>query len=436
MKLTSQLIISIFFTTLLVNTQVAIGATEDSLLQQAIAANKAYKSAEAIKLLDSALQQNPNLVDAYIERAKAKSNLEKYSEAIKDYDRALQQNPNLVQAYIDRGKAKKISKQYIASVKDFDRAIELNPKYLSAYFWRGILYRVFLKQKERGDKDLDLALTMMPDSLDDYSDLRFIFHLRKNPKAGIEYFNKAINLKYKNNYWAYAQKAVLYQDSSVAKPDLAIINFKKFLQSKKELPNSLKAMALERIASNYLSLNNYSESIANSNESLRLDPKNYSSLSTRGQSFYYLKNYGAALTDFNRAIEIEPKSSELYWWRGSTYYLLENYQQAISEYDRAIELSPLSAYLYNNRGDAKLRLSQSAAALADYQKAIQLARKDGNLKLVKSLNNSIDDIQTQPQRIAIGSLMALFLTGSGFAGLLAISRHNESVYLRQFRGDC
>jgi tetratricopeptide (TPR) repeat protein len=116
--------------------------------------------------------------------------------------------------------------------------------------------------------------------------------------------------------------------------------------------------------------------------------------------------------------------------------MLENYQQAISEYDRAIELSPLSAYLYNDRGNVKFRLFQSTAALADYQKAVQLARKDGNLKLVKSLNDSIDDIQTQPQRIVIGSIIALFLTGSGFAGLLAIRRHNESVYLRQFRGDC
>ena len=284
MNLKLQLIILIFFITLLVNTRVVTGATKDSLLQQGITANKAYESADAIKLLDRALQQKPNLVDAYLELGEAKINLGRYPEAIKDYDRALQYNPNLVEAYINRGKAKQFSK-----------------------------------------------------------------------------------------------------------------------------------------------------SIASSNESLRLDSKNYSSLSIRGQSFYHLKNYSAALNDFNAAIITEPKLSSLYWWRGCTYYMIENYQQAISEYDRAIELSPSSAYLYEYRGNAKLRLFQSVAALTDYQKAVQLAHKDGNLKLVKILNNSIDDIQTQPQRIVIGSIMALFLTGSGFAGLLAISRHNESVYLRQFR---
>jgi tetratricopeptide (TPR) repeat protein len=427
------IIVSIVFISLFFKLSIAIGASSESLLQQGINANKDYKSDEAIKLLDSALQQDLNLVGAYLERGKARSNLHKYQEAIEDYNRALQYNPNLVEAYINRGKAKQFLKQYQEAMKDFDRAIEINPKLLSAYFSRGLLYRIYLKQKERGDKDFDLALTMMPESINDYLDLRFIFHLRKNPKAGIEYFDKTINLNYKNNHFAYLQKAILYQDSNIAKPELAILNYNRLLQSKKRLTNNQKAIVLESIASNYLTLNNYSESIVRSSDSLRLNPKSYSSLSIRGQSFYALKNYPAALTDFNRAIEIEPKSSLLHWWQAGTYYMLENYQQAILEYDRAIELSPPSAHLYNNRGDAKLRLFQSAAALADYQKAVQLARKDGNLKLVRSLNNSIDDIQTQPQRIVIGSIMALLLVGSGFAGLLAISRRNESAYLRQFR---
>ncbi len=434
---TPLIIVSIVFTSLFFNLSIAIGASSESLLQQGIKANKdSDRATEAIKLLDSALQQDPNLVEAYLERGKARSRLQKYKEAIEDYHRALQYNPNLVEAYIYRGKAKQFSKQYQAAMKDFDRAIELNPKSLSAYFLRGMLYRTYLKQKERGDKDFDLALTMMPESTDDYSDLSLIFYLKKKPEAGIEYFNKTISLNYKNNYCAYLAKAVLYQYSSLAKPDSAILNYRKFFQSRNELTNRHKAIILERIASNYLSLNNYPESIANSNESLRLDPKNDSSLSTRGKAFYYLKDYPAALTDFNRAIAIDPKSSSLHGWRADTHYMLANYQWAIAEYDRAIELSPSSAYFYKDRGHAKFNLSQSAAALADYQKALQLARKDGDSKLVKSLNDSIEDIQTQPQRMVLGSIIALLLTGFGFAGLLAISRHNDSVYRRQFRGDC
>jgi tetratricopeptide (TPR) repeat protein len=425
-------IVSIVFTSLFFNLSTAMGASSESLLQQGINANKDYKSDEAIKLLDIALQQDPSLVDAYLERGKARSNLQKYKEAIEDYNRALQYNPNLFEAYINRGKAKQFLKQYQEAMKDFDLAIELNPKSLSAYFSRGMLYRTYLKQKERGNKDFDLALNMIPASINDYFDLRVIFDIRKSPKAGIEYFNKAINLNYKNNYLAYLQKAMLYQKPSMDKPDLAILNYKKLLQSKNELTNNQKAMVFKWIASNYLSLNNYSESIASSNESLRLDPKNNSSLSIRGQSFYYLKNYQAALTDFNRAIAIEPKSSSLYGWRGEIYFTLGNYQQAISEYDRAIELSP-SAYLYRDRGNAKSCLSQSAGAMADYQKAVQLARKDGDSKLLKNLNNSIDDIQTQPQRIVIGSIMALLLASAGFAGLIAISHRNETKYLQQFK---
>jgi tetratricopeptide (TPR) repeat protein len=433
MKSRAALITSIVFTSLCLNLSVAMGASSESLLQQGINANKDYKSEEAIKLLDGALQQNPNLTDAYIERGKAKSNLQKHKEAIEDYDRALQHNPNSVEAYINRGKAKQISKQYEAAMKDFDRAIELDPKSLSAYYWRGILYRVYLKQKERGDKDFDRALNLTPESLEDYGDLRFIFDLRKAPKAGIEYFTKAINLNYKNKQYAYLARGVLYERIDKPRFDLAIVDRQKMIESEHELTAGYKSAAIERISFDYLQLENYAEAIANANEALKLDPKNYDSLVDRGQAFYYLKDYSAALADFNAAIAINPNYSWFYAWRGDTYYNLNNYEQAIAEYDRAIAISPSSAYLYQRRGNVEAWIDRSDAAIADYQKSLKLAQKDGNLKMVKSLTNSIEDIRTKPQRMIFGSIIALLLTGTGYAGLVAISRRNEAKYLQQFK---
>jgi hypothetical protein len=71
--------------------------------------------------------------------------------------------------------------------------------------------------------------------------------------------------------------------------------------------------------------------------------------------------------------------------------------------------------------------------LVDYQKALKLAKLDGNVEMVKELNDSIDDLQTQPQRMIIGSAIAFLLSMAGFGGLMAIGRHNEAKYLRQFR---
>lgn len=428
------LIISTLVISLVLNLSAAMSASSDSLLQQGIDANKDSKSTEAIKLLDSALQQNPNLVNAYIERGKAKSQLYKYKEAIKDFDRALQYNPNSVDAYIERGRAKQFLNKYQEAIKDFDRSIEINPKSIPAYVSRGVLYRTCLKQKGRGDLDFDRALSIIPESMDDYSYLRFIYDTREDPRSGIEYFTKAINLNYKNKQYAYLERGDLYGDMNKPKLDLSIIDFKLFLESKSQLTINQRAIVFEWIASNYLKLENYTEAITNANESLRLNPKNYFSLANRGKVFYHYENYSAALADFDRAIITKPKSSWLYAWRGDIYYKLNNDKQAIIEYDRAISLSPSSAYLYQKRGNVKSWFTYPAdSALPDYQTALKLAQKDRNLDMLKSLNSSIDDVQTKPQRIAIGLIMALLLTGTGYAGLIVISRHNEAKYLQQFK---
>ncbi len=111
-------------------------------------------------------------------------------------------------------------------------------------------------------------------------------------------------------------------------------------------------------------------------------------------------------------------------------YGFNDYQQGIAEFDRAVAFGSSSAYLYHNRGYAKQRLNLSAAALADYQQALNLARKDGNKELEKSLLNSIDDIQTETQRMAIGIGIALLLTGICCSGLVLLARRNEQKYLR------
>jgi tetratricopeptide (TPR) repeat protein len=406
----------------------------ESLLQQGIVANKDREYDKAIKLLTSTLQQDSKLVEAYIERGKAKFYLEQYTPAIEDFDRALQEKPNFVDAYISRGKAKSYLKQDKEAMKDFDRAIELNPKSLSAYVWRGKLYRDDLKQKERGDEDFDRALKIIPESDDDYWALGIIFEDRKDYAAGIRYFTNAIDLNYKNKHYAYVQIAWLYRDINPPNFNLAIINERNFLQSKNELTTGQQSRSHQRIALSYLDLKKYSEAIQSANESLRLNPKNDLSLAHRGQAFYSLKNYSAALRDFDNAIAISPKSAFFHTWRGYIYRDLNNYERAIIEFDRAIELSPSTAYHYQNRGDINFyRLNRSAAGLADYQKALKLTKLDGDVEMVKDLNDSIDDLQTQPQRMIIGCTIAFLLTMVGFGGLMAICRHNEAKYLRQFR---
>jgi hypothetical protein len=52
--------------------------------------------------------------------------------------------------------------------------------------------------------------------------------------------------------------------------------------------------------------------------------------------------------------------------------------------------------------------------------------------MVKSMQTSIEDIHTQPQRLAIGVIVALLLTRASYGCVVSIHRHNEAKYLKQF----
>jgi tetratricopeptide (TPR) repeat protein len=124
-----------------------------------------------------------------------------------------------------------------------------------------------------------------------------------------------------------------------------------------------------------------------------------------------------------------------YKWRGYSNSYLGNYQQAILDYNRAIELDKkaVNSYFYSYRAFAKKQLGQKSAALSDYQQALKFAKVEGKIDRIEAIRITIDDIEQEPQRIVIATLLTVLLTGAGYGGLIAIERRNEAKYLEQFQ---
>lgn len=404
MKFKSRLI-SIIITglSLLTYQEIARSANNNLILQQGIIEANNGESKKALKLFDIAIQQNPNLAEAYLERGKIKRRLEKYREAIEDYDQAILGNQQLVPAYLERGDTKRKIKQYQAAIKDYDRAIALNPRSTSAYVWRGVTYRVNLNQKERGDLDFNIALKLKPQSSIEYWDRTLIYGLKKDYQAGLDYFNNISILDNRNSSYIYSARGYLHE--KMERFDLAVIEHEKFLQSKDEFAQSRKPIVLEWLISDYLSLKEHSKAISTANKLIRLDPRNHQPLLDRGQAFYHLKNYSAALTDFNASITILPKSYWSYYWRAATYIQLDklHFQQAILDLDQAIILWKSSANkqnysdgysLYSMRGAAKICAIQLPQALADFKQALNLAQKEGNPQRIEAEKQMIEQLES------------------------------------------
>lgn len=82
------------------------------------------KYAEAITLLDKAIEKKPDNIYALINRGVDKSILENYNGAIEDYTRIIEIDPDNTLAFLNRGKNKKRLEDYQGAIEDFEKAIK------------------------------------------------------------------------------------------------------------------------------------------------------------------------------------------------------------------------------------------------------------------------------------------------------------------------
>ena len=82
------------------------------------------KFEEAIKLLNIAIEKDPENVFALLNRGVDKSRLGQYEDAILDYSRMIEVNPSNTLAFFNRGISKQNLENYEGAIQDFDKAIK------------------------------------------------------------------------------------------------------------------------------------------------------------------------------------------------------------------------------------------------------------------------------------------------------------------------
>lgn len=96
---------------------------------------------EAVNLFTSAIEENPENVDAYYNRGTAYVELKRYEEAIDDFEMVIELDREYVDAYTARGIAYMNIGRYEEAVEDFGKTIDLDPDNSEAFFNRGVIYR-------------------------------------------------------------------------------------------------------------------------------------------------------------------------------------------------------------------------------------------------------------------------------------------------------
>jgi tetratricopeptide (TPR) repeat protein len=134
-------------------------------LEQGISNYREDNYQSSIELLDKALEEAPNLADAYSYRGQTKAELGDIEGAISDYNQLLLIQPKNSDAYYNRGNAYHKIKDYDTAIQDYNQALNIHPNFALAHYHRGLTY-LALENQERAIEDLYRAVELFEQEKD------------------------------------------------------------------------------------------------------------------------------------------------------------------------------------------------------------------------------------------------------------------------------
>jgi len=271
------------------------------------------RAAEMITESNTAIQNNPNDVEAYYKRAGAYVLEKDYDSAFEDLSRAIELNPDYTPAITKRGVIYGIKEEFDLAMKDLNRAIELDPSYPPAYLNRGICHY------EMGN--IDLAL----------QDLNKVLEISSEPVL-IKQARQYSLLCGRTNGLRECEKGIAHIDNR--RYDEAITELKRVIES---------------------------------------NPGNASAYFYLGMAYDNQENYDLAVAAFDKAIELDPEFPGAQNNRGWVYLKTAHYTRAIADFSKEIELNPDFVAVYLNRANAYYDIGQPGLAIADLKKALGLS---------------------------------------------------------------
>jgi len=115
----------------------------------------------------------------------------------------------------------------------------------------------------------------------------------------------------------------------------------------------------------------FTGSIADFSEALKLDSGFIQAYENRGVAKFYLRDNRGAIADYNKALKINPNDYNTHGRRGWAEFNLQEYREAISDFTKALEGNKSNDHYFNVRGQAKYYLQDYEGAITDFNRTIR-----------------------------------------------------------------
>ncbi|KNE64691.1 hypothetical protein AMAG_10044 [Allomyces macrogynus ATCC 38327] len=308
---------------------------------------------QAMQFLDTAVDQDPLLLKAYLARAELYQLLHQESFLVSGtIIRKLRRRNAGEVSFLER------------ATREYSRAIRMFPRDYVLYLYRG---RLLLRQKKTG-----LAM----------HDFHTAFEL--NSGIAQTFLQRSLILSFQGKYHQIIQEFRDQQQLGARFDANLIVLVAKAKMRTGDPEGALTVLSEPGLAAEpqihlhkglcYQTLHRYADAGAEFTKCLDLAPKFAKAYYHRGLCRLAANDAPGGLEDINEAVRQDPKMFEAYLTRAAHFAKLEQFADGIEDCATAIRLEPASVRGYLQRGLLRCRLGQHTAAVADFTRVTEIDR--------------------------------------------------------------
>ncbi|MGH6727021.1 MAG: tetratricopeptide repeat protein [Pseudolabrys sp.] len=313
-----------------------VDAAVDAKFRQGVRLHQNAKYAEAARVYQDLLRQDPNHFDALHLLGVIALQTGKFLQSVELLTKALKLNPATATAFSNLGSALIALHNYVEALQCFDNAIAIQPEFSEAHSNRAAAL-MGLKRPAEALASCDRAIAQNAGNASAYNN-------RADALIALKRYEEAL---------ASADKAISI------KPDD---------------PNSHNNRG---IALN--GLMRYGEALTCYGKAIELQPIYAEAYNNRGNVLYNMARLGDALASYDKAISIKKDYAEAYNNRSSALSYMKRYDEALASYEEAVAIRPDRVDTHFNKSLLLLRMGRFAEGWPLYEwrkkKANQVATR-------------------------------------------------------------
>lgn len=298
---------------------------------------------------DAVLRLKPNDSNMLAVRALAFAGLGQLDQGLADANRAVGINSNGALGYIARGTIYLIKGKMQDALADLDSAISLNPKEGSAFSQRGKIY-VALHQYDKALVDFDQALTLSPTNDGARAERGLTLLLKGDNAEGMVDIKNVLDRNPSNQIAALGQGLAMLVSGQTDRALLALNQVVGKNSDYENLARILRARAL-------LIKKDTAGALADVNIAISARPDDPVALLTRSLIWLATHDLNKSLDDLDKAIA-RHEAVENYFVRAKIYEAQNKFDKATDDYRRVTQLPAVTVFDVLAQAEARQKVQQ------------------------------------------------------------------------------